>query len=62
LYRDKPPEIYFTSNGFYAVTIGCYSPEKAQHIKNNAIRNGYVDEKAFFDRVEGYSKKAISFE
>lgn len=57
IYKDYSPEIYFTSNGFYAVTIGCYSPEKAQHIKNNAIRNGYVEEKAFLIGSKGIVKK-----
>lgn len=57
IYKDYSPEIYFTSNGFYAVTIGCYNPEKAQHIKNNAIRNGYVDEKAFLIGSKGIVKK-----
>lgn len=55
--KDYDPEIYFTSNSNYAVTIGYYEPEKAKYIKDNAIRNGLISNTSFLTGSKGFIKK-----
>jgi hypothetical protein len=57
--KEYTPEIYFTSNGFYAVTIGYYDPEKAKYVKENAIKNGFIEKESFLIGSKGIIKKVF---
>jgi hypothetical protein len=54
---DYSPEIFFASNGSYAVTIGYYPPAKAKHIKDMAIQNGLIDNTSYLIGSKGIIKR-----
>ncbi|PSR56079.1 hypothetical protein AHMF7605_22535 [Adhaeribacter arboris] len=55
--KDFSPEVYFTSNGSYAVTIGLYESSKAKYIKDNAIKHNLISKNSFLIGSKGIIKK-----